>query len=149
MIKHGVGILIYNKNKGILLIKRGSNVEFQPNKRENCGGSLEENETFLEAAKREVAEEIGRNSLKHLKIMKNPILHWTEKPINDNVHWETMLFYAEADDFLTPNVPKEESEYVCDPAWFKINEIPWHELTTYTKEDFERLMQKKIFPFDK
>src|SRR3989338_4330443 len=148
MFKRGVGTLIYHETKGILLIKRSQKANFQKNKWENVGGSVENNETFFSAAKREVSEELGEDSLNHLEFEKTSLLHWIEKSINGENEWETMLFMAFADDYFEPKIPRKEFEYISDAKWFEKNNIPWMELTTYTKEDFEKLKIENKFPFN-
>jgi len=58
-MKRGVNIVIADNQSKILILKRGSNVEFSPDLWDLPGGRVEDNETLQEAAKREAKEESG------------------------------------------------------------------------------------------
>ena len=58
-MKKGVNVIITDNQDRILVIKRNSNVEFSPNLWDLPGGKVEDNESLIEAAKREANEESG------------------------------------------------------------------------------------------
>lgn len=94
--------------------KRG----FGEGKWNGAGGKLEENETFEEAAKRELFEELGVKA-KKLSDVAEIKFNFKDKPEwNQNVHvflctdWE--------------NQPQESEE--MKPKWFKVENIPYDEM---------------------
>lgn len=61
-------VAVINKDKKILILKRGPTAPWNPNNYCFPGGTVEENETLEEAASRELSEETGINFHKdHLK----------------------------------------------------------------------------------
>lgn len=61
MIKREISVIILNDKNQILLQKRSENKRSYPNMLVLCTGHVEENESFEEAAIRELKEELGVN----------------------------------------------------------------------------------------
>lgn len=58
-MKKGVNVIITDNQDRMLVLKRGTSVEFSPNLWDLPGGKVEENESLREAVKREAKEESG------------------------------------------------------------------------------------------
>ena len=61
MVKREISVIILNDKNQILLQKRSENKRSYPNMWALCTGHVEENESFKEAAIRELKEELGVN----------------------------------------------------------------------------------------
>ena len=58
-MKKGVNVAVINNQGKVLILKRNSNVEFNPNLWDFPGGKTENNEELRETGKREAKEESG------------------------------------------------------------------------------------------
>lgn len=146
MLKKAVGIIILYNNQGILLSKRSEKEERMQGKWENVGGKLEENESYMETVLRELKEELGEKILDFIELVPEPILHWTEE---DEVSWEVQVFLANAKARFEPKIPTNEKEFIDEIKWFAIEELPIDELASYTREDYKKLKEMGIIPFNK
>ena len=64
-IYNAVNLIIINKNNEVLLIKRNSNENVEPNKWCIPGGTVEDLENFEEGVKREILEEVGTEIIEY------------------------------------------------------------------------------------
>ena len=55
--KYAAKVLIYDKNKGVLILKRAKNMHYAPNKWDLPGGHIKDKEKKLDGATRETKEE--------------------------------------------------------------------------------------------
>ena len=113
----GVIVFIINDNNQILLSKRSNNRIFNPNKWEICGGHVRAGEKLVEAAIRELKEELG------LIIKENELssILYKECSINNS---DSHIFYyyllkcnKKAKEFI---IQKKE---LSEVRWFKIDTI--------------------------
>lgn len=146
MLKKAVGIIILYDNKEILLSKRSGKEERMAGKWENVGGKLEENETYMEAAIRELKEELGGKILDSIELLPEPLLHWTEE---DEDSWEVQVFLANTKDKFEPKIPDAEKELVEEIKWFDLGQLPLEDLASYTKEDYKKLKEMDLAPFNR
>ena len=65
-----VRIFLFNSKGDLFLQKRGPNVDFPNLWDQSVGGHVDEGENYLKAAKREMREEIGLDSVKLKKVSK-------------------------------------------------------------------------------
>lgn len=101
-------VAVINRNKKILLLKRGPTAPYNPGMYCLPGGTVEENESLEEAASRELSEETGINFHKdHLEKLK----------IVYPSGYNKFIFVAEIDD-AEVKLNYEHTEY----AWVNISE---------------------------
>ncbi len=120
-IKISVDIIVYDKDKNILLVLRA----YEPYKNHYClpGGFVEEKEKLVEAAERELREETGVS----IKINKNNYFTYFDDPKRDprfrNI---THVFYVKVNNLF--NLLKSAGEYdkseVRSLHIFNINNLP-------------------------
>ena len=130
----GGGVLILNKKKEVLLMKRGKNAKNEIGWWSKPGGTVEYGERAVAAMKREIKEEIGIE-----------IDIWGYLPHVDHVikgdrqHWIAINYLA--------NVKKGEVKnlepYKCDEIrWFALNDLP-KKITQTTREPIKNYIEKK------
>lgn len=133
-----VAVIIRDASDRVLLLKRGIRARTQHGKWENAGGAVEPGESGEQAAIREVKEELGV----HVQL-EGVALDYVPDTKNTEVVWRTVVFYGT----VTGN-PRVMEPGVCDEVrWFNRAELRGLELTTYAREDFERLgwiISKKV-----
>lgn len=129
-VKVGVGVLVFDKEGKILLMKRtnehGKGTWAPP------GGHVEFGETALAAAKREVKEEVGI-------VIKNAIVIGITEDIILAVekHYVTVFVQAE----WSKGLPKTSDREFSDIGFFDINELPKPLFIS-----FSNLMKGKLLP---
>jgi len=118
--------VIIKKGDKILLSKRSMNLSEEPGKWENIGGSVDGDESFETAIKREANEELGIE-LKNLEIE----LEYKGRDGKVNV----VLFSANIEG--NPEIKEPDA---CDEIrWFEIGEVNSLDLAGFTRKDFEIL----------
>ena len=127
--KKAVGVIIENDNEEILLMQRGESTDHDNLKWENCGGRLEEDESFEAAAKREVLEELGVQVANLLEV-----LDYNSEDGTGRI-WHSKVFEVKI--IGEPQIM--EKDLCKEIRWFKREELRNLDLTIYTKSDFDRL----------
>lgn len=134
----GGGVLIFNKNKEILLMKRGKNSKNDFGYWAKPGGSIELGETAVTMIKREIKEEINIE----LDI-------WGELPHTDHIikkegqYWMAINFLAN----YKKGKLKNMEPHKCDELkWFSLKKLP-KKLAQPTRESIKNYKAKKYIKF--
>ncbi len=127
-----IGVFILNDRKQILLQKRSSKKKAYPNTWTILTGHVEENESFQEAAQREVREEVGLiTPLTDFQYFANRKLIMNQE--NSEV---TSFFYIKC------NLPEEnfiiQKEELSSVKWYDIDDV-----VNMVKEHDEKLLYKE------
>ena len=109
-IPKSILIIIYTKNKDVLLLKKINDKDMW----QSVTGSMQENETALDAAKRELLEETGLNSDNLIDCKKEYVFEiyemWRHKYDDGVTHNTEHVFKLELDDIIDINMDKEEHD---------------------------------------
>jgi 8-oxo-dGTP diphosphatase len=125
-MKRAIGIIIENKKKEILLAKRSANIDEDQGLWENVGGGVEENETHLEAAVREVKEELGCEVIEINEIL--------------NYGGEDQKFHIKVFKAVIKGEPKIMEPELCEELrWIKKEDLKNMNLAEYSREDYINL----------
>ena len=129
----GVGIIIADSTQlnavtKVLLMKRGTQTRFS-GQWENCGGSVELNETPEEAARRELREELGVEALEIHRVM-------TYQPTGTHGKWDHVFIATITG---APKIAEEDQGKCSEIGWKTLTELSKLSLTEYTRTDFWRL----------
>lgn len=126
----GVGVYVFDEQGRVLLTQRGPAARHEQFKWEGPGGSVEEGETFEEAAKRELLEELN------IHITIDSILGQFASVTDSNGEtWETVIFKA-----YTHDLPVIQEPTKCVGfGWFTIHEATNLSLADYAVKDFEQI----------
>lgn len=121
----GGGVLIFNADREILLLKRGKDVRNEAGWWCKPGGSVEFGETAADAMKREIKEETD------LDIDIWGVLPHTDHILpNEGQHWLAVNFLADVAGGELCNMEPEK----CDELrWFSLDDLP-EKLTQTTRE---------------
>lgn len=112
----GVGGIILNEKKEVLLQLRGKKARNERGLWKLPGGQIEYGETAEEALKREIKEELGIE----IKIIKQ-FFCFDEILNNENQHWLTPLYLCQ----IKKGKPKIlEPEKIEKIAWFSLKNLP-------------------------
>lgn len=104
-------VFILNDQKEVLLQKRSPNKKAYPNRWALLTGRVELNETFKNAAIREINEEVG------LKINKENLNLFSKRTFtNDNIHYEITYFY-----YIKINL--KESDFIIQKE--ELSQVKW------------------------
>lgn len=112
-----IGVFIINNSGEILLEKRSPNKRYSPNKWGLCAGHVDTGETLIEAAIREIHEEIG------IDVLESDLTPFGnfETFIDDTNSHLTHFYYLKCNkkayEFI---IQKEE---LTEVKWFKIDDI--------------------------
>lgn len=115
-IPKSILIIIYTKNKDVLLLKKNNDKDMW----QSVTGSMQEDETALDTAKRELLEETGLSPDNIIDCKKEYIFEiyemWRHK-YNDGVtHNTEYVFKLELDDIIDINIDaKEHDSYMWLP----------------------------------
>lgn len=115
-IPKSILIIIYTKNKDVLLLKKINDKDMW----QSVTGSMQENETALDAAKRELLEETGLNSDNLIDCKKEYVFEiyemWRHKYDDGVTHNTEHVFKLELDDIIDINIDaKEHDSYMWLP----------------------------------
>ena len=111
MERNVVLLILFNKEKKILLQHRALHMERLPDYWGFFGGGIEKGETPIEALRREIKEELRYN-------VKNPKL-LLEQEFKYHDYWGVKYVYVEEHDENQELKPDEESQ---EMGWFDIEE---------------------------
>lgn len=117
LLHNEVAIFIINSNQEVLLQKRSANKRFDPNKWALCAGHVDYHERLIDAAKREVKEEIG------IDLLDSDLHSFGEKDfiLGDSNSHVNYYYYAivnqNEEDFV---IQKEE---LSEVKWFAISKV--------------------------
>ncbi len=143
-LRTGVGVIVLNSNNKVFVGKRKDN---PINKWQMPQGGVDPGETFLEAMKRELAEE---TSIKNIKILKE-LDYWLEYELPKNLigiiwkgqyrgqkqKWFIARFLG-SDNEINLNTKKPE---FIEWKWLEINELP-SVIVDFKKNVYKRLVSE-------
>ena len=133
----GVGAVIVNSEGKVLLMKRGLKARNERGKWQIPGGGLEFGESFEDAIRREVKEELGIDiKLTKMLDVSNQIL------LEERQHWVSPIFLCSVLDG-EPRILEPEK---CDQiGWYTLKEIDALDLAGSAKKNFKKF-EKEIVP---
>jgi 8-oxo-dGTP diphosphatase len=130
----GGGVLIFNKKKEILLLKRGKQVRNQAGWWSKPGGGVEHGEKAMPAMEREIKEETNLD-----------INIWGYLPHTDHIikregqHWVAINYLAS----IKKGKARNLEPHKCDEiGWFNLNKLP-NKIVQNTKESIRNYLDKK------
>lgn len=130
----GVGAAIFNNRGELLITLRGKKAKNERGTWEIPGGSVEFNETFEKALKREIKEELGVE-IKVLELLGifDHIIH------AERQHWVSPTYICK----IVKGKPKILEPEKCEKiGWFSLKEAEKLKLSTITKYDLGLLKKK-------
>ena len=126
-LRNGVGIIVLNKDNKVFIAKRIDNPK---NFWQMPQGGINQNENFVQAAKRELEEETGIKSVKLIKKLDGWFKYdlpkyllgklWNGKYRGQKQKWFVMKFMGKTDEI---NVKTTNPEFF-DWKWIKLSELP-------------------------
>ena len=126
-LRLGVGIILLNKKNEVFVGKRIDNPE---NYWQMPQGGLDKNETFLQAAKRELEEETGIKTIRIIKEIEEWFIYdlpknllgkiWKGKYRGQKQKWFVMKFYGKNEEI---NIKTQNPEFL-EWKWIKVSELP-------------------------
>ena len=103
-------IIIYTKNKDVLLLKKNNDKDMW----QSVTGSVQQNETVLDAATRELLEETGLSSVNLVDCKKEYVFEiyemWRYKYDDGITHNTEHVFKLELDGKIDINIDKDEHD---------------------------------------
>lgn len=130
----GQGILIFNDNNRVLLMKRGKKAKNEVGWWTKPGGEIEYGETAMESVKREIKEELDVE----VEIW-GYCMHTDHIIKDDNQHWLAINFLGR----IKSGELKNMEPHKCDELkWFNLNNLP-EKLVQTTREAIENYLNKK------
>ncbi len=129
----GVGALIFNQNKELLLMKRGQAAKNEVNKWEIPGGEIQFKETLETALKREIREEVG------LEIAVIELLQVIDHIIpQEKQHWIALTYICQ----IKHGQPTIMEPRKCEQlAWFSLKSAKNLNLSLATQKNLAYLDQ--------
>ena len=126
-LRLGVGIVLLNQKNEIFVGKRIDNPK---NSWQMPQGGVDQNEDFLQAAKRELEEETGIRSVKLIKELDEWLTYdlpknllgkiWGGKYRGQKQKWFIMKFLGDDKEI---NIETKDPEFI-DWKWIKVNDLP-------------------------
>ena len=144
-LRIGVGIVLLNHENKVFVGKR---IDNPANSWQMPQGGVEENENFLDAAKRELQEETNITSVKFIReldgwykydLPKNLLGKiWNGKYRGQKQKWFVMKFIGKSDEI---NVKTENPEFF-DWKWIKLSKLP--EIAVHFKSDIYKKIKDEL-----
>ena len=144
-LRIGVGIILINHENNVLVGKRIDNPR---NSWQMPQGGVNQNENFLQAAKRELEEETGIKSVKLIKELDGWFKYdlpkyllgklWEGKYRGQQQKWFVMKFLGKRDEI---NVKTENPEFL-EWKWIEISKLP--DIAVNFKVDIYRKLKEKL-----
>ena len=111
-----VQVILFNQNDEVLLLKRKS-TGFSDGLYGFIGGHVEQHEHVIDAAVREVKEEIGIDIKKENLLFKSVM----NRKVNENTEYIDFVFIAKE---WQGNIINMEPEKCSELTWYQINNLP-------------------------
>lgn len=151
MFRNAVGIVVFNKDKKVLMCARK---DFAPKNKhwQFPQGGIEPKEAVLDAAKRELKEETSISSVRFVASLSTPLFYRFPKNIleklknrtplyeGQKMHWLLFFFYGKDEEI---NIQTQVPEFV-DWRWTDIGTAP--EKIVYFKKRVYKSVVKKFSP---
>ena len=144
-LRIGVGIALLNHNNDIFVGKRIDNPQ---NYWQMPQGGVDQNEDFLQAAKRELEEETGIRSVKLIKELDEWLTYdlpknllgkiWGGKYRGQKQKWFIMKFLGKSDEI---NIKTQNPEFL-EWKWIEISKLP--DIAVNFKVDIYRKLKEKL-----
>jgi len=144
-LRIGVGIILLNHENNVLVGKRIDNPR---NSWQMPQGGVNQNENFLQAAKRELEEETGIKSVKLIKELDGWFKYdlpkyllgklWKGKYRGQKQKWFVMKFLGKSDEI---NVKTENPEF-SDWKWIEFLKLPY--VAVHFKVDIYKKIKKEL-----
>lgn len=130
----GGGVLIFNENDEVLILKRGKESKNEVGVWQKPGGAIDYGEKVIDAMKREIKEETDLD-----------IEIWGYLPHTDHIikrdaqHWVAFNYLGRV---VSGKVKIMEPEKCEEFGWFKLDQLP-HNLAQTTKEAVENFLEER------
>jgi len=144
-LRIGVGIILLNSQKKVFVGKR---IDNPSNYWQMPQGGVDENENFLEAAKRELMEETNVKTVKLIKEIDGWLTYnlpknllgkiWDGKYRGQKQKWFVMEFLGKEDEI---NIKTNKPEFL-DWKWIETSKLP--EIAVEFKAEMYKLIKKKL-----
>ena len=144
-LRIGVGIVLLNQENNIFVGKR---IDNPSNSWQMPQGGVDQNESFLQAARRELEEETGIKSVKLIKALDGWLNYdlpenllgklWNGKYRGQKQKWFVMKFLGKTDEI---NVKTKNPEFF-DWKWIKPSELP--EIAVNFKVDIYKKIKEEL-----
>tara|TARA_Y100000590_G_scaffold108695_1_gene123643 strand:- start:553 stop:1029 length:477 start_codon:yes stop_codon:yes gene_type:complete len=144
-LRTGVGIILLNNENNVFVGKRIDNPK---DSWQMPQGGVDENENFLQAAKRELEEETGIKSVKLIKELDGWFKYdlpsylmgklWKGKYRGQKQKWFVMKFLGKPEEI---NVKTKNPEFL-DWKWIELSKLP--EIAVHFKADVYKKIKKEL-----
>ena len=144
-LRTGVGIILLNNDNNVFVGKRIDNPK---DSWQMPQGGVDENENFLQAAKRELEEETGIKSVKLIKELDGWFKYdlpsyllgklWKGKYRGQKQKWFVMKFLGKPEEI---NVKTKNPEFL-DWKWIELSKLP--EIAVHFKADVYKKIKKEL-----
>tara|TARA_B100001123_G_scaffold365962_1_gene425304 strand:+ start:1565 stop:2041 length:477 start_codon:yes stop_codon:yes gene_type:complete len=144
-LRIGVGIILLNNENKVFVGKRIDNPK---NSWQMPQGGVDQNESFLKAAKRELEEETGVKSVELIKELDGWFKYdlpkyllgklWKGKYRGQKQKWFVMKFLGKSDEI---NVKTKNPEFL-DWKWIKLSKLP--DVAVHFKEDIYKKIKEEL-----
>ena len=144
-LRLGVGIVLLNRENKVFVGKR---IDNPTNSWQMPQGGVDQNENFLQAARRELEEETGIKSVKLIKALDGWLKYdlpenllgklWNGKYRGQKQKWFVMKFLGKTDEI---NVKTKNPEFF-DWKWIKPSELP--EIAVNFKVDIYKKIKEEL-----
>ena len=117
LLHNEICCFILNDNKQILLQKRASTKRMHPNKWGLCAGHVVAHESLIDAALREIKEEVG------LDITVNELHPFAERFVNLDTYDSQVTYFYYIKTNLKASEFKIQIEELSEVKWFSMDEV--------------------------